>query len=71
MFDLLDANVPSEFLLEREDVPRGSWLDFMRMFINKRFHRDQPPLRNTANHSSQVKQFVALSRGRIILFFTR
>ena len=25
----------------------------------------------TAPHSSQVKRFVALSRGRIILFFTR
>jgi hypothetical protein len=24
-----------------------------------------------ATHSSQVKRFVALSRGRIILFFTR
>lgn len=26
-FDLLGADVPSEFLLEREDAPRGSWLD--------------------------------------------
>src|SRR5918992_4830238 len=27
MFDLLGADIPSEFLLEREDAPRGSWLD--------------------------------------------
>src|SRR2546430_2582761 len=28
-FDLLGADVPSEFLLEREDAPRGSWLDML------------------------------------------
>src|SRR5918998_222348 len=28
-FDLLGACVPSEFLLEREDAPRGSWLDML------------------------------------------
>src|SRR5919201_2212371 len=26
-FDLLGADVPSEFPLEREDAPRGSWLN--------------------------------------------
>ena len=28
-FDLLGACVPSEFLLEREDAPCGSWLDML------------------------------------------
>ena len=28
-FDLLGACVPREFLLEREDAPRGSWLDML------------------------------------------
>src|SRR5215210_7748270 len=28
-FNLLGADVPSEFLLEREDAPRGSWLDML------------------------------------------
>jgi hypothetical protein len=28
-FELSGADVPSEFLLEREDAPRGSWLDML------------------------------------------
>jgi hypothetical protein len=28
-FGLLGACVPREFLLEREDAPRGSWLDML------------------------------------------
>jgi hypothetical protein len=28
-FDLLSTDFPSEFLLEREDAPRGSWLDML------------------------------------------
>jgi hypothetical protein len=28
-FDLLSTDVPSEFLLESKDAPRGSWLDVL------------------------------------------